>query len=90
MPFDQAAYDNMINLIYPQARQSLGLGSPPFQPISLSRYSQALGEAGRYAAWLAAVRRELEASEAAVTGACDLSTMRDPACCLLRRRLACW
>lgn len=53
-----------------QARQSLGVGIPPFQPISLTRYSQALGEAQRYAAWLGALRRELQAGQAAVAGEC--------------------
>lgn len=46
------------------------MGIPPFQPISLTRYSQALGEAQRYAAWLGALRRELQAGQAAVAGEC--------------------
>jgi hypothetical protein len=79
-----------MNLIL-QARQSLGVGVPPFQPISLARYSQALGEAGRYAAWLAAVRKELEQGQHAAAGAWCAVHLMCIACWLAcMRAIAIW
>lgn len=50
-----------------QTRQALGVGSPTFQPISLARYSQALGEVARYASWVDDVSQDIQAAQHAVT-----------------------
>lgn len=44
-------YDSVcVNLL--QMRQTLGVDGRHFQPISLERYKQALGDAARFADWL--------------------------------------